>query len=125
MHSWTSPDADTTAFLRSLDTAGATAFDERFLVADPRRVAIVERAVLAAALPARRAAFAAAGLGEPRLTSAAQLPLDERHLLVTATWATSPVDLASTYLLRRTTDGLRAIAYVSHRDLESAMSTGT
>jgi len=125
MHSWTSLDADSTAFLGSLDAAGANAFDDRFLVADARRVAIVERAALAAALPARRAAFAAAGLGQPRLTSAAQLPLDDRHVLVTATWAAGSVELASTYLLRRTTGGPRAIAYVSHRDLESAIESAT
>ncbi|MGI5130655.1 hypothetical protein ACQEVB_27880 [Pseudonocardia sp. CA-107938] len=122
MHSWIEDDAEVSAFLRSLD---ATSFDDRILVADARRVAIVERSALAAALPARRAAFAAAGAAAPRLTHAAALPLDEHHVLVTATWKAGQFDLASTYLLRRTADGLRAIAYVNHRDLKSARAADT
>jgi hypothetical protein len=122
MHSWSEPDAETATFLRSLD---ASAFHEHVLVADPHRVVVVERSTLAAALPARRAAFTAAGIGEPRLTHAECLPLDDRHLLVSGTWTAGPVDLESTYLLRRTPDGLRAIAYVNHRDVESALAAGT
>jgi hypothetical protein len=90
---WKPLDPDIADFLTAYESENDSAVGERFtdrlLTADPRRIAVVDRADLVAALPARRQMFANAGVGALRRTDAAQLELDEHHLLVSTEWTTS------------------------------------
>jgi hypothetical protein len=119
---WREPDAEAAAFLDAFDRAAdSTFFAERFLTADPSRAVVTDRAALEAALPARRAMFANAGVGPLTRTDAAQLDLDPLHVLLTVEWEAlrhgSPLNLDATFLLRRERDGLRILAYLNHRDV--------
>jgi hypothetical protein len=124
--SWREPDPETEKFLDEYDRAAdSTFFAERFLTADPSRAAVVDRAALDAALPARRAMFAEAGVGPLARVGAAQLDLDPLHVLLTVEWEAlrlgSPLQLTSTFLLRRERDGLCILAYLNHRDIAEVL----
>jgi hypothetical protein len=126
---WQPPDADVQAFLADLERGdrtpggdGGEQFADAFVVADPTDARVVPRDALVAALPQRRRMFEAAGVGDVRCVDAAQLVLDDHHVLVTSDWdaeraAAAPVRLESTYLLRRDGGRLVVLAYLNHRDL--------
>jgi hypothetical protein len=127
VNTWTPTDPDVAAFLDEYDRGDPTAlFAGTFLVLDPARAAAVTPAQLAAALPARRTMFDAAGVGALRRTGARQQRLDDRHVLVSAGWsaertAGGPLNLASTFLLRREGDSFQIMVYLNHTDLVAAL----
>jgi hypothetical protein len=124
---WTPPDPDVAAFLDDYDHGDATAlFADTFLALDPARATAVTPAQLAAALPARRQMFAAAGVGPLNRTGARQQRLDDRHILVAADWSAErstggPLNVASTFLLRREGDSFQIMVYLNHTDLAAAL----
>jgi hypothetical protein len=86
--------------------------------------------MLAAALPARRGMFDAAGVGAIRRTDARQLRLDDHHVLVSVDWTAEradrdPLRLESTFLIRREPDGPRIVVYLNHHDVAALLSSGT
>jgi hypothetical protein len=127
---WTEPEPEVAAFLDDYDSRGDRAaglFAGTFLVLDPARAISLDPAALAAALPARRRMFDAAGVGEISRTGARQLRLDAQHVLVSATWRADragsvPLELASTLLLRREPDRYEVVVYLNHTDLAAALA---
>jgi hypothetical protein len=126
---------DIAAFLDDYDAYGRDrtgpapeheVFAASFLALDPAHVLTLTPAQLAAALPARRRRFDAAGVGDIHRTGARQLRLDDRHVLVSATWSAArdgadPVMLSSSFLLRREGDAYQIVVYVNHVDLDAAL----
>lgn len=130
---WHDPDLDVGNFLAAfaLRSAGAQdgadddagrQFHDPFIAADPRAAHAVPRALFVASLPARRALFARAGVGETALVRAVQLDLDDAHVVVSTEWDAArqdgdPLRLESTFLLRRESEGLQILVYLNHRDV--------
>jgi len=131
---WTVLDPDIEALLDEYDRrsdepgTGATAlFAANFLALDPVHAVTLTPAILAAALPARRAMFEAAGVGAIRRARACQLRLDDTHALVNVNWTAErsgqqPLQLDSTFLVRREPDGLRIVVYLNHHDVTALLS---
>ena len=119
----------------SLDAdALAGCFAESFMAADPSGAQPVPRAAFLAVLPRRKELFATAGIGRVTLTEITHRNLDEHYLLAHTTWTAErhgssvgqePVTLLSTFILRRTDDGLRIVFYLNHRDLDDIISPGS
>ena len=136
----TSEDLQVTDFFRtferasdSLDTdALATCFAESFMAADPSGAQPVPRSAFLSVLPRRKDMFEAAGIGRAYLTGLDHQSLDENYLLAYTTWTAerqggsaagqAPVTLLSTFILRRTNDGLRIVFYLNHRDLADVLA---
>ncbi|MFB9238434.1 hypothetical protein ACFFWC_23370 [Plantactinospora siamensis] len=101
-------------------------FAEVFLNADPNGAQPVPRAALAAALPQRKALFDSIGLLRTHLTAITETALDEHYVLVDTQWSTElrdpgalsgPLDLTSTFVLRREAGTLRIVFYLNHQDI--------
>jgi hypothetical protein len=117
----------------SLDTEVLEeAFHDFFLSLDPGAAHSVSRDALLAALPARGQLFASIGASGADLVTIAESPLDDRHTLVSTTWAVrfeasdesrpgarpEPLTLLSTFLLRRDAGGQwRIVVYLNHQDI--------
>ncbi|NUP73469.1 MAG: hypothetical protein HOQ07_02250, partial [Sinomonas sp.] len=91
-------------------------FAEVFMNADPNHCAPVEKAQLAAALPARRAMFEAAGIDSLRLVDGSSEELTDGYVLARTIWRAEPaqepgLELRSTYILRRRADGVEVVFY--------------
>jgi hypothetical protein len=130
---WTDPEPDIAAFLDDYDQRGAASggdptalFAPQFLAVDPARALALTPEVLARALPARRQLFDAAGVGPIRRQAARQLRLDDRHVLISADWTAEreggqPLQLASTFLVRREPEGPRILVYLNHKDIAALL----
>jgi hypothetical protein len=135
--SWGPLEADIEAFVDEFDRrsagpgTGTTAlFATNFLALEPARAVALTPAMLAAALPARRGMFDAAGVGDIRRADACQLSLDNQHVLVSIDWIAEraygdPLRLESTFLVRREPDGPRIVVYLNHHDVAEMLSAGT
>lgn len=125
---------DVRAFFREFERASnegdpdaiAAQFAEVFLNADPNGTQPVPRSAFIAALPHRQSLFDRAGLRGTRLLDLDATPLDDHHVLVATRWATDlanpdrfdgPLELASTFILRREPDGLKIVFYLNHQDI--------
>ena len=116
----------------SLDTGALTGcFAEAFMAADPSGAQPVPRAGFLSVLPGRKELFAAAGIGRVSLADLTYIDLDEHYLLVHTTWAAprqggsagpGSVTLRSSFILRRTDDGLRIVFYLNHKDLNDILT---
>jgi hypothetical protein len=114
-------------FLESLgsgqaDEAGqAQLFHDGFLNVDPKGVGVVSRAQLEAALPMRTRLFASIGATGTRLIDVTVIELDEAHALARGTWdvegPSEPLQLRSSFLLRRATEGWEVLVYLNHQDI--------
>lgn len=134
---WSPLDPDIESFVDKYDRAGddhdvqATAlFACPFLALDPARAVSLTPEIFAAALPARRAMFDAAGVTAIRRAAASQLRLDDHHVLVSVDWTAErpdrdPLRLESTLLLRREPEGPRIVVYLNHHDVREMLSAGT
>jgi ketosteroid isomerase-like protein len=118
-----------------LDTATLGGlFADPFLAADPAGAQPVPRELFLKALPRRAELFGAAGIGRVVLDDVAHEVLDDTYVLARTTWRAeraaagggepAPVRLASTFLLRRESDGLRVVLYLNHQDLAKVLSSG-
>jgi hypothetical protein len=131
---WELPGAEVQAFLaeferrdRARGENDGDQFADAFVVADPTGRRVLSRESLVATLPHRRRMFEAAGVTGVRCVNAAQLVLDEHHVLVTTDWdadraGAEPVRLESTYLLRREGGRLVVLAYLNHRDVAALLA---
>ena len=118
----------------TLDTdALAVCFAETFMAADPSGTQPVPRAAFLSVLPKRKALFTAAGIANVFLTDLEQRDLDDAYVLARTTWTAErdgsrtredPVTLLSTFILHRTTDGLRIVFYLNHKNLDEVLSAG-
>ncbi len=102
-------------------------FAEIFLAGDASGSRPVPRQAFLEALPARAAAAAAAGVGRAALRSATAVMLDDRWTLLRTTWAApreggGELPMASSFLLHREGDQVRAAAYLSHEGLPQTLS---
>lgn len=134
---WSPLDPNIEAFIDAYDRLSAgtgtettALFAPTFLALDPARAVALTPAMLAAALPARRGMFDAAGVGAIQRGDARQLRLDAHHILVSVNWTAEradrdPLRLASTFLLRREPDGLRVVVYLNHHDVAAMLSAAT
>jgi hypothetical protein len=121
--------ADTLNFLDRFDASTRDSsvdvealFGSTFLALDPGGVHAVTPALLAKALPARRAMFEKAGVRRVVRTSASETRLDDMHRLVTVEWsaerASAPsFTLKSTFLLRAEGGMPRVVVYLNHVDV--------
>jgi hypothetical protein len=107
------------------DTLGAC-FAEVFMAADPSGAQPVPLAGFLSVLPRRREMFATAGIGRVTLADLTHIDLDEHYVLVHTTWTAEradtsdgagPLTLLSSYILRRSIEGLRIVFYLNHKDL--------
>ncbi|WP_131748908.1 hypothetical protein [Frankia sp. Cppng1_Ct_nod] len=134
---WKPLDSDIREFLTEFERRGAEPesdsgeqFADQFVVADPNRAMVLAREAFVASLPYRRGMFETAGVGNARCVGAAQLDLDDRHVLVTSDWDADrgdeePLRLESTFLLRREDGGPRILAYLNHRDIVAVLGALT
>ncbi len=130
---WTPLDPDNEAFLDAYDRLGAggdpaALFAPQFLAVDPARAVSITAAMLAAALPARRGMFDAAGVGEIRRAQASQLRLDDRHVLIRADWVADrpgrdPLRLSASLLVRQEPAGPSILVYLNHLDVAAQLGT--
>ena len=106
-------------------------FLETFLSLDPNTALTLDREVMLAALPKRRALFDSIGAGDAQLVRMDELALDQTHALVRTLWTMplSPSDdakrelpLESTFLLRRTSEGWKIAAYLNHQDIAATVA---
>jgi hypothetical protein len=105
-------------------------FCEAFLSLDPTLATVVSPQALLAALPRRRQLFAAIGSDGLELADIGELPLDDTHTLVRASWnlrmrdpsRRSPVTLHSTFVLRREDGTWRIALYLNHQDLSKVLN---
>jgi ketosteroid isomerase-like protein len=92
----------------------AELFAETFLAADPAGARAVSREAFVHALPRRAELFAAAGITRVVLADLDRRALDEAYVLVRTVWhaesiaAPTPIELSSTFILRRDEDGMRS-----------------
>lgn len=132
---WKPLEADVREFLTEFERRGIESdsdsgdqFSEQFLTTDPQQVFVLSRDALVASLPHRRRMFAQAGVGSARCVATSQLDLDDQHVLVTSDWdaeraGKDPIRLESPFLLRRTQEGLRILAYINHRDVVAVLAS--
>jgi hypothetical protein len=101
-------------------------FGETFLAADPGGAQPVPRQLFLQALPRRAQLFAAAGITRVVLTDLRHEALDDTYVLARTGWRaerpSAPVQLSSTFLLRRDGDRLRVVLYLNHQDLSGVLS---
>jgi hypothetical protein len=104
-------------------------FDDQFLSLDPSGSMVVRTDQLAAALPSRAAMFRTIGITGTRLASLALSVLDEKHVLVHTRWdstfvepSSDPLELSSSFLLRRTDRGWRVAVYLNHADIAQVIA---
>jgi len=101
-------------------------FADVFLNANPHRCAPLDRAALAAALPARRALFERAGMGPLQLIGGEDQDLGSGFVLAQTRWRAEARDrtleLRSTYVLRRVDDTFEVVFYLNHQDLAELLS---
>ena len=113
--------------LRATDrTAVAKLFNPTFLVLDPSTATALTPAVLAGVLPARKRMFESAGIRATRRTNAREQRLDELHSLVQVEWVAeresgAGITLSSTFVLRRSVEGMRIVVYLNHRDVRALL----
>jgi hypothetical protein len=134
---WSPLDADIKDFVDEFDRRSAGSgtettalFASNFLALEPARAVALTPAILAAALPARRGMFDAAGVGDIRRADARQLRLDDQHIIVSVDWTAeragrNPLRLESTFLVRREPDGPRIVVYLNHHDIAAMLSAGS
>lgn len=110
-------------------TGGVELFHETFLSLDPNGVAVVTREQLRAALPMRAQLFRSVGASDNRLRDLDVRPLDDRHVLAETRWelggedgTQEPIELGSTYLLRREAGDWHVVAYLNHQDLGAVLA---
>jgi len=93
----------------------------------------VPRAAFLSVLPRRKELIAAAGIGRVSLTGLDHHGHDESYVLAHTTWTGERegvsarhdwVTLLSSFILRRTDDGLRIVIYLNHRDLAEVLAHG-
>jgi ketosteroid isomerase-like protein len=126
-----------TAFANASDTldtdALAVCFEETFMAADPSGTQSVPRAAFLSVLPRRKAMFTAAGTAKVSLTDLEHRDLDDAYVLAHTTWTAErdgsqtredPLTLLSTFILHRTSEGLRIVFYLNHRNLDDVLSAG-
>jgi hypothetical protein len=126
--------SETTAFLDRFDASTAdptVALDELFcdpfLALDPTSIHVLSPAALGAVLPRRRAMFATAGVTRISRRAATESPVDDAHRLVTVEWTAdrgdaSPLQLKSSFILRRHDGRLRVVVYLNHADIQSLLA---
>lgn len=131
--SWTRLEPDVRAFIDEFDARGTDPqgeaeklFASTFLAVDAQLAVGVTPDQFAAALPARRAMFRAAGVSAVVRQRAEQLRLDERHVLVRGQWSAErdagPITLSSTLLLRNEPPGYRILVYLNHHDVAALLA---
>ena len=106
------------------DRDQAEPFHETFLSLDPAAARVVSRDQLRAALPMRTRMFASIGALGTRLGDVTVIPLDDLHALARAAWDVEfadpdaePLQLRSTFLLRRVEGQWVVVVYLNHQDI--------
>ena len=135
----TTEDREVTDFFGTFERASETldpdalvmCFADTFMAADPSGAQPVPRQAFLSVLPRRKEMFAAAGIARVWLSGLNHRSLDENYILAQTEWTAerqdgsagqSAVTLLSSFVLRRTEDGLRIVFYLNHRDLAEVLA---
>jgi hypothetical protein len=118
----------------TLDLAALTScFADVFMAADPSGARPVPLPAFLDFLPRRAELFAAAGVGPMSLANLNCQILDESYILAHTTWSgervvstsgPTAVELSSSFVLHRRSDGLRIVFYLNHQDLTPVLTAG-
>ncbi len=97
-------------------------FAEIFMAADSEGGRMVPAAALSKAVAMKRKMLEGAGRHRTRLVSLEERPLGDWYVLVETDWMMEfetgeEVGLRSTFILFRSSDGLRIVFYLAHQDL--------
>jgi hypothetical protein len=126
------------AFFEAFEASSATGdlaslaklFSESFMVAGPNGVQIVKASDLAQIIPRRKQMLDAAGCGDAKLVSLNETRLDDHYSMVRAEWRwrvtrgdteSSEITLPSTYIVRRSSEGLHITFYLAHGDITAVL----
>lgn len=128
-------DQELRAFAASLGSGAGSAadqaalFHEPFMSVDPKSVGAVTRDRLREAALMRTRLFASIGAVGTRLGDVATIPLDDHHAIIRAVWdvefaepAAEPLQLRSTFLVRREKQHWEVLVYLNHQDIVGIVS---
>jgi hypothetical protein len=108
----------------------AKMYSESFMVAGPYGVQVVKASDLEQIIPKRKQILHAAGCGDAKLVSLSEIRLDDHYSMVRAEWrwqvncgdTESPeIMLPSTYIVRRSSEGLHITFYLAHGDITAVL----
>ena len=108
----------------------AKMYSESFMVAGPYGVQVVKASDLEQIIPKRKQILKAARCTDAKLVSLSETRLDDHHSMVRAEWrwqvncgdSESPeITLPSTYIVRRSSEGLQIVFYLAHGDITAVL----
>src|SRR5215470_10163911 len=118
------------AFAASNETGDAASlaklFAESLMAADPNGIRVVKASDLAHIIPKRKQMLDAAGCGGAELVSLDETKLDDQYSMVRTKWrwrvnsagkAPQEITLPSTYIVRRSSEGLQIAFHLAHGDI--------
>lgn len=122
------------AFERTSETGDAASlaklYAESFLVANATGAHVLRASDLAQMIPKRKQMLEAAGCGAAKLVSLEETRLDDNYSMVRTQWrwhvkrgddASQEITLPSTYIVRRSSDGLQIAFYLAHGDITAVL----
>jgi hypothetical protein len=107
----------------------AKLYTESFLVANPNGVQVVRASDLLQIIPKRKQMLDAAGCQAAKLVSLSETRLDDHYSMVRTEWRWrvkgdengSEITLPSTFIVRRSSEGLRIAFYLAHGDITAVL----
>ena len=126
------------AFFQAFETSSeagdaaslAKLYAESFVVAGANGVQVVKASDLAHIIPKRKQMLDAAGCQGAKLVSLNETKLDDRYSMVRTEWrwrlkggedASLEITLPSTYIVRRSSEGLQIAFYLAHGDITAVL----
>jgi hypothetical protein len=122
------------AFAASNETGDAASlaklFADSLAVAGPNGVRVVQASDMAQIIPKRKQMLDAAGCGGAQLVSLDETKLDDHYSMVRTEWrwrvnsggnASQEITLPSTYIVRRSSEGLQIAFYLAHGDITAVL----
>jgi hypothetical protein len=118
----------------SSETANVTVlvnlFADPLIVASSNGAQVVKASDLARMIPKRKEMLDAAGCGTAKLVSLNETALDDHYSMVRAEWRwrvtsrgneSQEITLPSTYIVRRSSEGLQIVFYLAHGDITAVL----
>jgi ketosteroid isomerase-like protein len=108
----------------------AKLYAEAFLVARPNGVQVIKASDLEHIIPKRKQMLDAAGCGSAKLVSLSETRLDNQYSMVRTEWRWRvnrgdgeypEITLPSTYIVRRSDEGLQIVFYLAHGDITAVL----
>jgi hypothetical protein len=111
-------------------TVLANLFADPLVVAGPNGAQVVKASDMARIIPKRKQMLDAAGCGPAKLVSLNETRLDDHYSMVRTEWrwrvkgsdsAALEITLPSTYIVRRSNEGLQIVFYLAHGDITAEL----